>query len=85
MINFECFFYKIIKVLNMEMNSQQKIARITDILEQIENLNHQIDLHKNNDGDNASIEQYEFIKSDFVKELNDLIFSFNLQIEPIAA
>lgn len=69
----------------MEIQSQQKIARITDILEQIENLNHQIDLHKNHDGDKASIEQYEYIKADFVKELQDLMLSFNLQIEPIAA
>lgn len=69
----------------MEIQSQQKIARITDILEQVEILNHQIDLHKNNDGDKSSIEQYEFIKADFVKELNDLMLSFNLQIEPIAA
>ncbi|NJN77106.1 MAG: hypothetical protein HC803_01235 [Saprospiraceae bacterium] len=46
-------------------NSQQKIARITDILEQIETLNHQIDLHKNNDSDKASIEQYEYLKADF--------------------
>jgi hypothetical protein len=68
-----------------KQNTQQKIARITDILEQVEILNHQIDLHKNNDGDKASIEQYEFIKSDFVKELNDLMLHFNLQIEPIAA
>ena len=69
----------------MQNNSQQKIIRITDILEQIETLNHQIDLHKNNDGDKASIEQYEYIKSDFLKELNDLMLGFNLHIEPIAA
>lgn len=31
-----------------KQNLQQKIARITDILEQIEILNHQVDLHKNN-------------------------------------
>jgi hypothetical protein len=66
-------------------NSQQKIARITDILEQIETLNHQIDLHKNKDGDKASIEQYEYPKVDFLKELNDLMLSFKLHIEPIAA
>jgi hypothetical protein len=66
-------------------NSQQKIARITDILEQIETLNHQIDLHQNKDGDKASIEQYEYPKVDFLKELNDLMLSFKLHIEPIAA
>lgn len=69
----------------MKTQSQQKIVRITDILEQIENLNHQIDLHKNHDGDKALIEQYEYIKTDFVKELQDLMLSFHLQIEPTAA
>ncbi len=65
----------------------EKTARVSDILEQIEHLNHMIDFHKNQSGEESMMRQYEDIRNEFLKELEALLSSFkiNIQIKDIAA
>ena len=59
------------------MDSEEKIARVADILEQIERLNNMIDLHRQSE-DNSMRTQYEYMRDQFVAELNVLMTSFKL-------
>lgn len=65
----------------------EKTARISDILEQIEQLNHLIDFHKDQSGEGSMMRQYEDMRNEFLKELEALLSSFkiNIQIKGIAA
>ncbi len=57
---------------------EEKIVRVTEILEQIEELNHMIDLHREHKGDASTISQYEYMREKFVHELNELFRAFKL-------
>jgi hypothetical protein len=61
-------------------DKEAKVARISDIIEQIEGLNEMIDLHRKNEGDASTISQYEFMREEFIKELNDLMKDFKLDV-----
>jgi hypothetical protein len=68
-------------------DKQSKVARISDIIEQIEGLNEMIDYHRKHEGDASTISQYEYMRDDFVKELNELMLEFKLDVrlaEPTA-
>ena len=57
-----------------------KVARISDIIEQIEELNNMIELHRTQQGDASTISQYEYMRNKFISELNDLIKDFKLDV-----
>jgi len=59
----------------------QKIARVSDILEQIEELNKLLDFQKENDADASTIRQYEFMRQAFVSELSELLKTFRLDLQ----
>jgi len=60
--------------------SNQKIARVTDILEQIEELNKMIDLNKDSEN-NSMLSQYEFMKTKFIEELKVILQEFQIKVQ----
>ena len=71
----------ILNNLSMDITDKAaKVARISDIIEQIEGLNEMIDFHRNHQGDASTISQYEYMRDDFVKELNELMLEFKLDV-----
>ena len=72
------------------MNSiqiQENIARASDILEQISDLNDMVDFHKNKSKELSMMRQYEAMREDFLKELESILseFKINIKIDGIAA
>lgn len=65
----------------------EKTARVSDILEQIERLNHMIDFHKDQSGEVSMMHQYEDMRNEFLRELETLLSSFkiNVQFKDVAA
>jgi len=59
----------------------KNILRITDILEQIKELNKMIDLHKGDAGSSSMLSKYEYLKSEYVKELKPLFQDFQITID----
>jgi len=55
-----------------------KAARVSDILEQIEQLNKMVDFHENESKEPVMMRQYEALRKDFIKELENLLAEFNL-------
>lgn len=62
-------------------DKEAKVARISDIIEQIEELNNMIELHRTHQGDVSTISQYEYMRNKFVSELNDLMKDFKLDVK----
>ena len=62
------------------IDKEAKVARISDIIEQIEELNKMIDIHRSHQGDVSTISQYEYMRDEFIKELNDLMKDFKLDV-----
>ncbi len=61
----------------------EKIARVSDILEQIEDLNQLLDFQQSHGADASTIRQYTFMRDAFVQELSSLLKSFRLElVEP---
>ena len=58
-----------------------KIARISDILEQIEQLNEMVDFHKNKSGEKSMMRQYEEMRQKFLMELSKLLADFRIEIK----
>ncbi len=58
---------------------EEKIARVSDILEQISKLNEMIDFHKNQSGEKSMLKQYEEMKEEFVVELEELLSNFKIK------
>ena len=56
------------------------IIRVSEILEQVAELNKMIEVHKNN-SDGSMLTQYQAMKKDFVDELNSLLKTFELGIK----
>ena len=59
----------------------EKTARISDILEQIEQLNQMVDFHKNQSGEESMVRQYEDMRNEFLKELETLLSSFKISVQ----
>ncbi len=57
-----------------------KIIRVSDILEQIDQLNKMIKIHQDN-SDSSMLEQYQYMKEEFLKELNSILSDFELSIK----
>jgi hypothetical protein len=64
----------------MKMNDD-KLARISDLLEQIQETEEIIRLHKTHDGLSIQITQYDNIRENLVNELSELMQSFHFQIK----
>ena len=62
------------------IDKEEKVARISDIIEQIEELNKMIDFHRSHQGDLSTIAQYQYMRKEFVKELNELMVDFKLDV-----
>lgn len=60
-----------------------KIIRVSDILKQIDKLNKMVEFHQTHDGDDSTIRQYEYMRQQFVMELDELLKSFQLTVQPI--
>lgn len=65
---------------------EENIARASDILEQINKLNEMVEFHRK-EGDASMMRQYETMRDDFLKELEAILGSFNInaKIESKAA
>lgn len=57
-----------------------KIVRVSDILEQIDLLNKMIKVHEN-DATPSMLEQYKYMKGQFLNELNTILTDFQLSIK----
>lgn len=62
------------------MNANEVDVRITDLLHQIGRLNDQIDLHKKVSGDVSAIHQYEYMRDEFIAEMNETLNTYRLQV-----
>jgi hypothetical protein len=62
-----------------------KIARISDILEQVERLNEMVDFHKSKSGEQSIMRQYEEMRQEFLKELAGLLVAFRIVVRGMAA
>jgi hypothetical protein len=61
-----------------------KIEKVTNLLEQIEQLNSMIDLHNLNPTPSGlMLEQYEMMRQDFLEELQDALRSFHIGVHII--
>ena len=61
-------------------SSNPKFVRVLDILEQIDGLNQMIDWHKEQSNNASMLTQYEYMKNDFVQELNTILIDFKIQL-----
>jgi TolA-binding protein len=59
---------------------QEKIARISDILEQIDKLNGMIDFHKFESKETSMQQQYEQMKDEFLFEFEELLSDFRIDM-----
>ncbi len=59
----------------------EEIARVIDLLEQIKDVDRIIQLHQ----DAFMTKQYRYRKEKFVKELKDLLLTFNITAADLAA
>jgi hypothetical protein len=62
-----------------------KIARISDLLEQVERLNAMVDFHKNKSGEASMMRQYEEMRQEFLQELAGLLADFRIEVKMTAA
>jgi hypothetical protein len=64
-----------------DLQIDEKIARISDILEQIERLNQMVDFHKNQSGEESMMRQYEDMRNEFLRELEKSLSSFKIDVK----
>ncbi len=58
-----------------------KIVRVSDILEQIDELNRMIEVHEDSSEDSSMLSQYKYMKDEFISELNSILQEFQLGIK----
>lgn len=66
--------------MNNSDKKQSLVIRISDILEQVAELNKMIHLHQENEH-KSMLEQYEFMKQNFVDELNSILKDFEISVQ----
>ena len=64
----------------MDRSIDEKTARVSDILEQIDRLNAMILFHQNESGEESMRKQYEGMRYDFLKQLEVLLASLDIKI-----
>jgi len=62
----------------------EKILRVADLLEQIQDVNRMIELHRE-DEDSFMIDQYRYRRNKFVKELGEILEEFEINLNDLAA
>jgi flagellar hook-associated protein FlgK len=67
----------------VKIELDERIARVSDILEQIHDLNKLIQVLVKEKGDASSIRQYMYMRNEFVKELKQILKGFDLKVEPL--
>jgi hypothetical protein len=60
-----------------------KIARISDILEQVERQDEMVDFHKNKSGEPSMMRQYEEMRQEFLEELAGLLAGFRIEVKGV--
>ena len=63
------------------VDTDEKIIRVVDILEQIKNLNAMIELQKRNKFSDSGLRQYQYMRSEFIKELSEILANYQIQIK----
>jgi len=58
-----------------------KIVRVSDILEQIDELNKMIEIHSIDPEGNSMLTQYQYMKNKFVSELDSILQEFQLTVK----
>ena len=58
----------------------EKIVRVSDILKQVDQLNKMIKVHQDN-SDSSMLEQYQYMKEEFLNQLNSILTDFELSIK----
>lgn len=59
---------------------QNQVSRIPNILDQVSEINKMIELHKDNEHQ-SMLEQYKFMKQEFINELNSILEEFNISVK----
>lgn len=62
----------------------ENILRVADLLEQIQDVNRMIEIHQG-DPDPLMLNQYQYRRSKFLEELNEILFSFKIYVGDMAA
>ncbi len=63
----------------------ERIVKISNIIEQIGKLNKLIAMHRHQTKDRSMQEQYEIMRSQFLKELKELLENFEIKPSDLAA
>jgi hypothetical protein len=66
-----------------DTKAADKIARVSDILEQIQALDEVLTFQRENAADASTIRQYEYMRQKFLTELNEIFRLFKLAIKPL--
>jgi hypothetical protein len=64
--------------------ANENILRVADLLEQIQDVNRMIELHQGDD-DLLMLHQYQYRRSQFLEEMNEILSSFKIYVGEIAA
>jgi len=68
-----------------QLEIDEKTARVSDLLEQIDRLNQMIEFHKNKSGELSMMRQYEEMRNEFLTELKEILTNFKIEIKGLAA
>lgn len=62
----------------------ENILRVADLLEQIQDVNRMIETHQG-DADSLMLNQYQYRRSQFLEELNEILSGFKIYVGDMAA
>lgn len=65
-----------------DTKAADKIARVSDILEQIQALDEVLTFQREHAADASTIRQYEFMRKKFVAELKEIFLLFGIAVQP---
>jgi len=65
----------------IEVDIHANIARVSDILEQIERLNQMVAFHRDESKELSMMRQYEEMRRGFLDELKSILADFKIDIE----
>ncbi|MEI7584745.1 hypothetical protein [Runella sp.] len=68
----------------MPYTISERAARAADILESIEELNRMIAFHRDESKDDSMRSQYEIMRQELLKKLNDVLASYQISIQTAA-
>ncbi len=71
-------------MMNELETMDEKLIEVVDLLEQIQDLNQMIELHKS-DEDDFMLRQYRFRREKFVKHLSDILKPFQIKAVDLTA